>query len=235
MKIALAGLAWLAASGLASEFFGYLLHRLLHSGKVGFLSRAHMRHHLVIYGPLQSQRPRCTYQDATEGHIALGNVGLEWLIPGALVLGFIITLLSVLGVTFLHQLAFVTGSLAWSFFLFSYLHDRMHVAGFWMEKNRWLKGWFLSARDAHDIHHWALNDKGLLDKNFGIAFFFFDRLMGTHATEWPVFNRRGYISAVRRFGDLLPSAYSGSLRPQTGSNLCNSLRNNSASSRFDVV
>jgi hypothetical protein len=44
-----------------------------------------------------------------------------------------------------------------------------------------------------------------MDKNFGIAFFFFDRLFGTLACDAPAFNRRGYASALGRFGDLLRS------------------------------
>jgi sterol desaturase/sphingolipid hydroxylase (fatty acid hydroxylase superfamily) len=208
MKTAIATLAWLLGSIFVSELFGYLLHRLLHSGRIGFLSRSHMRHHLVLYGPLEAQRPGPDYHDSTSDAIALGNVGLEWLIPGALLLATSILILNWLRITFFHQALFVGGTLTWSFLMFSYLHDRMHMAGFWMERNRWLNKWFLAARDAHDIHHWALNDKGLMDKNFGIAFYLFDRLFGTLAKDWPAFNQRGYASALERFGNLLESAHS---------------------------
>jgi sterol desaturase/sphingolipid hydroxylase (fatty acid hydroxylase superfamily) len=51
-----------------------------------------------------------------------------------------------------------------------------------------------------------VNDKGLMDKNFGIAFYLFDRLFGTLADDWPAFNRRGYASALERFGTLVESA-----------------------------
>lgn len=203
MKNALSLLAWMATSILVSELLGYLLHRLLHSGKIGFLSRSHMKHHLVLYGPLQPQRPSVGYHDATRGEIALGNVGLEWLIPGAIVLASSVTALHLLGVALRYQIAFVATSLAWSFLMFSYLHDRMHIAGFWMESNRCLKLWFVRARRSHDIHHWALNDQGLMDKNFGIGFFFFDHLFGTHAREQRGFNHCGYRAALRRFGDLV--------------------------------
>lgn len=206
MKNVISVLAWIAASILVSELLGYFLHRLLHSGKIGFLSRSHMKHHLVLYGPLQSQRPGAEYQDATDGAVAIGNVGLEWLIPGSALLCGSVALLQLLRVTLLHQLIFVAGTLAWSFLMFSYLHDRMHLAGFWMERHRLLKRWFLAARNAHDIHHWALNDEGFMDKNFGIAFFFFDRLFGTLASDPPTFNERGYAYALRRFGNLLRSS-----------------------------
>jgi sterol desaturase/sphingolipid hydroxylase (fatty acid hydroxylase superfamily) len=203
MKNVISALAWIAASVFVSELLGYFLHRLLHSGKIGFLSRNHMKHHLVLYGPLQSQRPGSGYQDATTGEVAIGNVGLEWLIPSSVLLAGSLGLLHLFQVTLLHQLIFVAGTLVWSFLMFSYLHDRMHMAGFWMERHPLLKRWFVAARDAHDIHHWSLNDDGFMDKNFGIAFFFFDRLFGTLACAVPVFNQRGYDSALWRFGDLL--------------------------------
>lgn len=203
MKNLISVLAWIAASVFVSELLGYFLHRLLHSGKIAFLSRNHMKHHLVLYGPLQSQRPGSGYQDATDDEVAIGNVGLEWLIPGSVLLAGSLGLFLLLQITLLHQLIFVAGTLAWSFLMFSYLHDRMHLAGFWMERHPLLKRWFVAARDGHDIHHWSLNDDGFMDKNFGIAFFFFDRLFGTLARDAPAFNRRGYASALWRFGDLL--------------------------------
>ena len=206
MRSAIAAFAWLVTSIFVSELLGYLLHRLLHSGKIGFLSRSHMRHHLVLYGPLQPQRPGAEYRDATDDDaVALGNIGSEWLIPSALLLAASIWVLHWLHVRIFHQVVFIGGTLIWSFLMFSYLHDRMHEAGFWMERNRWLKRWFTSAREAHDIHHWTLNDQGFMDKNFGIAFYFFDRVFGTLADDWPVFNRRGYDRALQRFGDLLES------------------------------
>jgi len=206
MKSAFVALGWLVTSIFVSELLGYLLHRLLHSGKIGFLSRSHMRHHLVLYGPLQPQRPGNEYRDATpSAAVALGNIGLEWLIPGAILLFASIVVLHWLHVTFFHQLVFIGGTLLWSFLMFSYLHDRMHEAGYWMEQNRWMRRWFVAAREAHDIHHWALNDEGFMDKNFGIAFYFFDRVFGTLAVDWPAFNRRGFDKAMHRFGDLLKS------------------------------
>src|ERR1700746_3008457 len=114
MKNALAVLFWFAASILASELLGYFLHRLLHSGRIGFLSRSHMKHHLALYGPLQPQRPGAAYQDDTTCGVALGNVGLEWLLPGGLLLAASIGLLSLMKVSLAHQAVFVGGTLAWS-------------------------------------------------------------------------------------------------------------------------
>lgn len=35
--------SWLAGSCILAELLGYWLHRVLHSGMIGFLSRNHMR------------------------------------------------------------------------------------------------------------------------------------------------------------------------------------------------
>ena len=83
--------------------------------------------------------------------------------------------------------------------MFSYLHDRMHIKNFWMERNPMLKGWFQRSRRLHDIHHRMLNDGGLMNKNFGIGFFLFDRLFGTLSPQQGSFNQHGYAAARDRF------------------------------------
>lgn len=191
--------AWVLGSCLAAELVGYLLHRLLHSDCIRFLSRSHMIHHLLLYGPLQPQRPSAEYLDATTGRAALGSVGLEWVIPSVVLLGAFLGAFQVFHVRALHQIIFVCVSLGWSFLMFSYLHDRMHLRGFWMAKNPVLQRWFLAARHLHDVHHTALNDGGLMDKNFGIGFYFFDRLFGSFAGTARPFNRQGYEAAKKRY------------------------------------
>jgi hypothetical protein len=66
-------------SVVVAEMAGYGLHRSLHSGRCPRLSRAHMIHHLELYGPKQAMRG-AKYRDATEGRSALGNIGLEWVV-----------------------------------------------------------------------------------------------------------------------------------------------------------
>jgi hypothetical protein len=120
MKIAV----WILISVIVAEFLGYWLHRLLHSDALRVLSRSHMKHHLVLYGPRHNQRPSNHYIDATTGQVALGNIGLEWLVPSGLLLGGSIALFYLLGVRPLYQFIYVVVVLAWSFLSFSYLHDR---------------------------------------------------------------------------------------------------------------
>jgi sterol desaturase/sphingolipid hydroxylase (fatty acid hydroxylase superfamily) len=190
---------WVVGSGIVAELFGYLLHRLLHSGWIRWLSASHMKHHMALYGPTQKQRPSEHYMDATTDRFAIGNIGVEWLGPAAILVILAETTFWALGVRFFHQAVFVATVLAWSFVMFSYLHDRMHVKNFWMERNPVLKGWFRRGRLLHDIHHRMLSDGGLMDKNFGIGFFLFDRLFGTFSLVQSSFNHHGYAVARERF------------------------------------
>jgi sterol desaturase/sphingolipid hydroxylase (fatty acid hydroxylase superfamily) len=190
---------WMVASGMIAEFLGYLLHRLLHRETIRWLSASHMKHHMVLYGPLQKQRPSEHYMDATTDRLSVGNIGVEWLAPTVFLLIIVETIFWALRIRLIHQLVFFTTVLTWSFVMFSYLHDRMHIKNFWMERNPILKGWFRRVRSLHDIHHRMLNDGGLMDKNFGIGFFLFDRLCGTLSHEQSSFNHHGYGAARERF------------------------------------
>ena len=190
---------WVVASGMVAELLGYLLHRLLHSGWIRWLSASHMKHHMLLYGPLQKQRPSEDYIDATVDRLAIGNIGVEWLAPTAALLVIAGAILWAFKVTFLHQVIFFATVVGWSFVMFSYLHDRMHIKNFWMERNPLLKAWFRRSRRLHDIHHRMLNDAGLMDRNFGIGFFLFDRLFGTLSPQQESFNQYGYAAAKERF------------------------------------
>jgi sterol desaturase/sphingolipid hydroxylase (fatty acid hydroxylase superfamily) len=200
-SILMAG-SWIAGSCISAELLGYWLHRLLHSGAIAFLSRNHMRHHMVQYGPLQEQRSS-EYRDAATENLSLGNIGAEWLVPAAVLIACALVIFHLIHVPLFYQLIYFGTTLSWSFLMFSYLHDVMHIEGFWLEKNRWLKRWFASARRRHDTHHYLISDRGLMDKNFGIGFFFFDRLFGTLSKGEASFNRKGYDAARERFKSIL--------------------------------
>jgi sterol desaturase/sphingolipid hydroxylase (fatty acid hydroxylase superfamily) len=158
-----------------------------------------MRHHLLLYGPLQKQRPSPEYVDATIGRFAIGNVGLEWIVPAAILLITLGGLFWLFGIRLEYQALFFGVVLAWSVWSFSYLHDRMHIQDFWMERFPIVKHWFRRARNLHDIHHRVLNAQGFMDKNFGIGFAFFDWLFGTMASVQPPFNHAGIEAAEQRF------------------------------------
>ena len=191
--------ATLLDSIVVAEFAGYWLHRLLHSDRIPALSRGHLIHHFLIYGPRQPMRAE-DYHDATDSRFSLGNVGLEWLVPSAMILFFCWGVMALLGVPLAYQVLALCTLLAWPILMFSYLHDRMHIEDFWMTRVPILCTWFLNARRLHDIHHRSVDREGFMDTNFGIGFYFFDRCFRTMAKRHRPFNWKGYQTALKRYG-----------------------------------
>jgi len=190
--------ATLVDSVVVAEFAGYWLHRLLHSDEFPALSRGHLIHHFLIYGPRQPMRAG-GYHDATDNRFALGNVGIEWLAPSAIILLFCWAVMAFLGVAPVHQGLALCTLLGWPLLMFNYLHDRMHMDNFWMTRIPLLRSWFLNARRLHDIHHRSVDSEGLMDSNFGIGFHFFDRFFRTMARRHRRFNWQGYHAAIDRY------------------------------------
>jgi len=191
--------ATLVDSVIVAEFAGYWLHRLLHSDMFPALSRGHLIHHFLIYGPRQPMRAE-DYQDATDNRFSLGNVGIEWLAPSAIILLSCWGIMALLGVPLVYQVLALCTLLVWPTLMFSYLHDRMHIEDFWMTRVPLLKSWFLKARRMHDIHHRSVNSGGFMDTNFGIGFHFFDRFFRTMAKRHRPFNWTGYQAAIEHYG-----------------------------------
>jgi sterol desaturase/sphingolipid hydroxylase (fatty acid hydroxylase superfamily) len=189
--------AAVAIAILTAEFVGYVLHRVMHSGRFPALSRGHMIHHLELYGPTQSMRS-AAYRRATDGRASLGNIVMEWVVPSAITLGACWGIMWAWHVAWKYEVLVLAILLGWPIFMFSYLHDRMHLEKFWTARAPLLKIWFRKARRLHDIHHRSLNDKGRMDRNHGIGFFFFDRLFGTMAKHHCPLNWHGYHAAKRR-------------------------------------
>src|SRR5947209_10727260 len=108
--------------------------------------------------------------------------------------------MNVLRVAFVYQAIALFTLLVWPIFMFSYLHDRMHIEKFWMTRVPVLKTWFLGARRMHDIHHRSIDNQGFMDTNFGIGFYLFDRIFGTAAHRHRRINWTGYRCAVERYG-----------------------------------
>jgi len=191
--------ATLVDSVVVAEFAGYWLHRLLHSDRFPALSRGHLVHHFLVYGPRQPMRAGA-YHDATDDRFSVGNVGIEWLAPSAVILLFCWGVMVLFGVPQVYQVLALCTLLGWPMLMFNYLHDRMHIENFWMARVPVLKSWFLKARRLHDIHHRSVDGKGFMDTNFGIGFYFFDRFFRTMAKRHRAFNWRGYQAAIERYG-----------------------------------
>lgn len=160
----------LALSFVYTELIGYITHRFLHSGHAGWLGDLHMEHH-DKYAPGEAQ----AFDDYkyTDRETWIERVGLEWIIPIAVVTVPLSVFLLLLGVSWQFLLAGTMLSLGWAWLGFTYMHRAFHLKRFWMVKNYVFKGWFKETKKLHFIHH---ND---VTKNFGIVFFWFDKLYET--------------------------------------------------------
>jgi len=183
---------------LTAEIVGYFLHRLLHSNKVKFLSRGHMIHHLKLYGPKDCQALD-RYESSVVNRTSIAGFGSEWFVPVFIIIGLILGIGLLLQISLLLIVVFSGSIIAYTSFFFSYMHDKLHIQGFWMGKNRFLKKWFFRARKLHILHHKVLNDEGKMNTNYGICFFFYDRVFGTKITEARKFNENGFQAAMKRY------------------------------------
>lgn len=185
-----------------AEFVGYFLHRLLHSDKIKWLSRNHMYHHLKDYGPTNKMRSD-TYKEGARDRTNFAGLGLEYIVPISLILLTLCGILTWIGLTWYYQVFSVLGVIIWSWLNFNYMHAAYHKTDFWMLKIPGLRKWFKRARRYHDIHHVYLSDEGLMTSNYGISFFWMDRLFGTLKTSVKGLNRGGLARAHRTFAYIL--------------------------------
>lgn len=185
---------------ILAEFAGYWIHILLHSNKIEFLSISHMQHHLREYHPSKPIRLDGVYLSCGAKRANIAGIGMEWIVPIGLLVAAIHGTFFALSVPLAHQLVFTAAALAWSWFLFGYMHDAMHYKFFWMQKGpAFIQRWYAFIRRNHDIHHYTFSDEGVMTANFGICFFFFDRLFGTWAEKQSKLNRTGLANAEKRY------------------------------------
>ena len=143
------------------EVGGYFWHRWVeHEGAFGrvFVAR-HVHHHEVDY-PVDKLRPNHAYKSAKSW---------SWYVMGASA-----AMLCYVALPRPYSVITIIAALVYAKFVTSYLHKAFHAPP------RWLKG---SARlqrltYLHDIHHYK-------PVNFGITFFFMDRLFGTYSETIP--------------------------------------------------
>ena len=184
---------------LYAEFVGYFVHKLLHSEKFPSLSTAHMLHHLRDYGPdkdyftdeyIESTRDRAAF---------LGGIGFEWFLPIGICLALTIAGLTLLGVPAAYQVLMVISGLFWGYVGFSYIHGALHLKKFWMLENRFFKRHFLEIRKLHLIHHQNVFEDGRMMTNFGICFYWFDRVFGTYARKVFCDTKKGFQAAQKTY------------------------------------
>lgn len=157
---------------LVAEILGYFLHMLLHNKKIKWISHNHMWHHEHDYPPFGEMRNK-TYISGARDRANVFGIGLEWFIPGVLLIISLAIVMMLLEIKILTQIVFIASILFWVFLMFNYMHDAMHLENFWMKNNKWFK----KIRRLHDIHHMNMQ------KNYGICLFFMDKFFGTYRTK----------------------------------------------------
>lgn len=185
------------------EFVGYFLHILLHSERIPYLSRSHMIHHLKVYNPKQGLRQGGSYKGSAQDRTSVLGFGLEWVAPIAFIM--IVTALGfwLLQIAIVYYFIFTLSAILWGYFLFGYMHDAMHLKEFWMERVPFLRDWFYSIRKLHDIHHLEFSNDGRMLKNYGICFFFFDRLFVSLSPKHKLFNQDGFTASMKRYDKII--------------------------------
>jgi sterol desaturase/sphingolipid hydroxylase (fatty acid hydroxylase superfamily) len=181
-----------------AEFLGYLTHILLHSNKIEYLSRNHMIHHLVLYGPKVRMRSK-EYLSPVKDRIGIFGVGFEWLLPIGLIALVYLVFLWWLSPPLYLSIIFLAVNIFWVWFFYGYMHHAMHIQGFWMIKNKLFGKWFMKIRSFHDIHHLEIANDGRMNKNYGICFFMFDKIFRTFSLVPKPFNEKGYVAAEKRY------------------------------------
>jgi sterol desaturase/sphingolipid hydroxylase (fatty acid hydroxylase superfamily) len=191
---------WVIGTLFVAQMFAYWLHRLLHSGKIEYLSRGHMVHHMCKYGPKMEQRS-AEYKLAVSHRDSVKGIGMEWILPGLLFYSVMIGVMVLFGAPGLAIGLFVILSLV-LFWTVDYIHDALHVENFWIIDTPFGNK-FLRLRAIHDLHHTELNDDGRMYLNFGITNVFTDRIFRTYSNEGKPFNDRGFEMAKHHYASLL--------------------------------
>lgn len=165
-----------------TEIVGYFLHRLMHSETFTSLSRPHMIHHLEHYAPRTSMRT-ANYKSSTSHRANIGGIGFEWIIPIGIILIPTIVSAVYFDISWVYQVIFYVTGIAWGVLGFDYVHNGMHSKNFWALKIPVLNRWFKNKRRLHDIHHNVVDSEGRMNKNYGILFFFMDRIFRTYSKK----------------------------------------------------
>lgn len=153
-------LCFLLIGPLVIEVAGYLWHRFVeHEGKAGKQVRLkHIQHHEADY-PATNLRPNTKkYQSAHSW---------SWY-----VLTVILIVLALIIIPRPYSFFAIAGGLIYAKFVVSYFHKAFHLPHSWLQNY----AWFRKLTRLHDIHHYRV-------ANYGIVFFFMDRLFGTYKTR----------------------------------------------------
>ena len=200
ISLFLATLLFVVGGHVLAEVVGYFWHRFAeHSGYLGDSVRYHhWVHHEVDY-PVTNLRPVQSTAKARCGSwawfVAAFLTSKHWLkemlgqgrerlcflakykSAGSwtwYVLALAVALLILLLLPLRDALLVIFGGMLYGWYVDNYFHSAFHIRDHWLQRFRW----FRRLTRLHDIHH-------ITNANYGISFFWMDRLFGTFRTVAP--------------------------------------------------
>ena|SRR5258708_5820087 len=159
-------LVWFCLGLPLVEFVGWLWHwSIEHYGLLGeALRKQHYVHHEVDY-PAEDLRPQQDYQSAHDW---------SWYLLSAITLSVLVALSLTGLLPWRYMIALSAGAVLYARCVVSIMHDLYHLPNCRLSRF----AWFRELVRLHDIHHYARG-------NYGIVFFWFDRLFGTYVEDMP--------------------------------------------------
>tara|TARA_R100000808_G_C2155151_1_gene166905 strand:+ start:1251 stop:1859 length:609 start_codon:yes stop_codon:yes gene_type:complete len=153
---------FLLAGPLLVEFVGYFWHRWVeHRELLGKeVAFRHYKHHELQY-PVNALRTDGPYDSADSW---------TWY-----AVGIATTVTAFSFAPWQYALPFTAGAWIYANYIVARMHSAFHVKGHFLWKFRW----FRRLVRLHDIHHFD-------NVNYGICFFFMDRIFGTYRNTFPV-------------------------------------------------
>jgi sterol desaturase/sphingolipid hydroxylase (fatty acid hydroxylase superfamily) len=167
---------WFVSAILAGpvvvEVTGYFWHRWAeHNAVFGkHIQSYHIRHHEHDY-PVEKLRPagQNKYRSAR-----------SW---GWYVLTVFLVLSTFLLVPRPYNFVMILSGLVYAKLVISYMHTRFHVRQHWLVRTKF----FQRIQKLHDIHHYG-------PYNYGILFYFMDRIFGTYRSTFPKAKQNNFSS-----------------------------------------
>ena len=151
----------MVAAYFATQFAGYIVHRLLHNPKLRRLHRSHHVHHRKLYPPkyfLSYRYYGPGWKDNPLVYYAIPAIPLFLLCFWLFAAWYACTLV---------------GEIVLIALINDAIHSRIHIKGHWLERFRW----FLWLRGRHYRHHVQE------DKNFFIFDKLPDKIFGTYSRD----------------------------------------------------
>lgn len=153
---------FLIAGPLLVEFVGYFWHRWVEHREIfgKNVSFRHYKHHEIQY-PVNKLRTSGEYDSADSW---------TWY-----AVGIITTIIAFSVAPWMYALSFTAGAWIYANYIVAKMHSAFHVNKHFL----WKFKWFQKLVKLHDIHHYD-------NVNYGICFFFMDRLFGTYRDTFPI-------------------------------------------------